>query len=193
MAGGDCPQVISSSHELQGGIWIHFKKSRLSDSLVKELELLEDIERVAFRLGGLEVYVIVGVLISTASYGSIISDGLEKLDNGTASAMSNVTLLVGASSTLLSLYATVIFCSSVLYGKTAVGMNRDDMYAYFMVATANQRYRAFQALSASLFLFSIEVLLVLGTRLPKNIYLRALHDYCLRSHIPGMRRVENSC
>ena len=42
------------------------------------------------------------------------------------------------------------------YGKTALGMDRDHMYVYFMKKTGPQRMRAFTGFTTSLLLFCIQ-------------------------------------
>lgn len=81
---------------------------------------------------------------------------------------------IGAASCLLGLYATVTFLISVVYGRTAVGLNKDAKYLEFMEKTQGHRSRAFLALSISLLLFSIQIVVVLGVPLDGNVDLPLL-------------------
>ena len=67
------------------------------------------------------------------------------------------------------LYVTVVFSLTILYGKTALGLSRDDEYYAFMDATVLQRFRAFQAFTAGLFLFAVSVVFEVCTRCPDDI------------------------
>ena len=75
-------------------------------------------------------------------------------------------LISGTAAALGGIYATVIFALCSLYGKTALGLNKDQMYEYFMSETVPQRRRAFKAFTASLLIFCIQVVLLFGMKSP---------------------------
>ena len=61
-------------------------------------------------------------------------------------------------------YSVVVFTLSSLYGKTALGMRRDDMYNQFMMGTGGARFRAFNAFKLSLWSFCIQVVILFAER-----------------------------
>jgi hypothetical protein len=70
-------------------------------------------------------------------------------------------LTTSALSALCGLYSTIVFSLCVLYGKTALGMRKDDMFEYFTKTTGKQRIRGFQAFSMSLQCFAGAVALTI--------------------------------
>jgi hypothetical protein len=76
-----------------------------------------------------------------------------------------ITQIAAGLSTICGLYATVVFSLTVLYAKSAIGLNRDATYTYFLKETG-MRVRGFQAFSASLLTFALEAGLVTFLRLP---------------------------
>lgn len=165
---------------LQGRINTSGQKVSDTDELVEELEEtlgdLEPLERQELRLGGFEPYILVSVLTAQASFEEISDveiswDKVFKtsslLDFSGESWYSIGILLSAAGATITGIYATVVFSLTILYGKTALGMDRDDDYYSFMDGTGLQRFRAFQAFTYSLFLFSISVLLEVTMRCPE--------------------------
>ena len=128
------------------------------------------LERAALRLDGLEIYAVVGALQAGTSVammqdlGELTPSGDEGVSLMTVAFATELIrfafLICGTAATLGGIYATVIFALCSLYGKTALGMNRDKMYEYFMQATGQQRFRAFQAFTTSLLLFCVQVLCI---------------------------------
>ena len=70
--------------------------------------------------------------------------------------------LVSGSACLSGIYATMVFSLSILYGKTALGVERDPQYDSFLENTLDIRIKAFRAFSLSLGLFAVLVVLVLA-------------------------------
>ena len=138
------------------------------------------LERSALRLDGLEVYAVVGALQAGTSVAMMQEVGIavaETVANSTSSAeqvpvdyVQNVIsicfLLCGTAAALGGIYATIIFALCSLYGKTALGMDRDHMYTYFMNKTGPHRFRAFNAFTNSLLLFCIQVILLFAMKVP---------------------------
>ena len=56
----------------------------------------------------------------------------------------------------------MVFSLSILYGKTALGVERDPQYDSFLENTLDIRIKAFRAFSLSLGLFAVLVVLVLA-------------------------------
>ena len=126
----------------------------------------EDVERMNMRLDGLEAYILVGALVSTTSFNDVLGSDFLTANGSLPYFCRYVTLIVSAMVTLLGLYATIIFASTILYGKTAMGLNRDRMFMHFMDKTRGQRIRGFNALAACIVLFGVEVCLIVADRIP---------------------------
>ena len=124
------------------------------------------LERAALRLDGLEIYAVVGALQAGTSVAMMQDlNGFEATPSAESASLTTVLatelirfafLICGVAATLGGIYATVIFALCSMYGKTALGMHRDRMYDYFMQATGQQRFRAFQAFTTSLLLFCVQ-------------------------------------
>jgi hypothetical protein len=146
------------------------------EELEETLGDLEPLERQELRLGGFEPYILVSVLTAQASFDLITGIDIKWDDFFKASSLldlasqtnwaSAITLFTAAGCTITGLYATVVFSLTILYGKTALGMDRDDEYYGFMDGTGLQRFRAFQAFTWTLFLFGVSVLLEVTERCP---------------------------
>jgi Ca2+-binding EF-hand superfamily protein len=145
------------------------------EEIEETLAQLEPLERQSFRLDGFDPYILVSVLTAGTSF-DVIKGYNVKWDTTVAkSTLAQVTqedwfmmvlLNTGAASTLCGAYAFVTFSLTVLYGKTALGLDKDDAYFEFLDSTGLQRYRAFQAFSASLSLFCVLVFLELFQKTP---------------------------
>ena len=137
-----------------------------SSGKVKVAEDLPDLERSAIRLDGIEIYSVIGALQAGTSVGLMQEVGINTLIDPLSAqvkefdmvwmCLSTIFLLCGTAATLGGIYSTVIFALCSLYGKTALGMNRDRMYVHFMKKTGDLRRRAFSGFTSSLLLFCIQ-------------------------------------
>ena len=87
--------------------------------------------------------------------------------------------------------ATVMFAMCAMYGKAALGLNRDLIYDHFMIKTGAQRMRAFNSLTTSLLLFCIQVVMMFGMKSPPQlrmpgVLLASLLIYCGRRDMNSM-------
>lgn len=64
----------------------------------------------------------------------------------------------------------MVFSLSILYGKTALGVERDPQYDSFLENTLDIRIRAFRAFSLALGLFAVMVGLVLAEDLSDMMF-----------------------
>jgi len=163
------------------------KKGDIKDSPVEDCTIpgdfdapgrrgeLVSLERKEIRLDGFEPYTLVSLLTASAFF-EVISDvhvdwdvifatshprdllGDEWLNAG--------ILLAGGGATITGVYATAIFSLTILYGKTALGLCRDDEHDKFLRATQLQRSRAFQSFSLGILLFYISFALEVCVRTP---------------------------
>lgn len=166
---GDDRQKLSSKSEKKN------QRQRLNDE--------EALNRQELRLGGFEPYVFVSVLSAQASYGEL---GLVEVNWDKIVAISSYSelleddwfklgvLIAAAGSTVAGLYSSVVFSLTILYGKTALGMDRDEEYFGFMERTSMQRYRAFKAFTWSLFLFLLSVVFEVSMKVGRTAKLPCL-------------------
>merc|ERR1712032_70375 len=128
------------------------------------LDELAPLERQMLRMEGLEQYVLVSVLTSTTSYGTITGTSL--LRDGAIDMISTFLLATSTVSTVCGVYSTVVFSMCVLYGKTALGLDKEDAYFYFMERTSLQRMRGFRAFEYSLLFFIVDIFLIGVDKMP---------------------------
>ena len=129
------------------------------------LEELAPLERHMLRMEGLDPYVLVSVLTSTASYNTIC--GIDLFPNGYFDITSTILLASSTASAVCGIYSTTVFSMSVLYGKTALGLDKEDLYYKFMESTRENRIRGYKAFSASLLLFLVNIFLIAIDKLPE--------------------------
>lgn len=126
------------------------------------------IEYTNMRLDGLDAYTLIGVLVSTTSFSGIGDSAFGEASGALPHFGRYIVLLAGVLSTLLGMYFTIVFASTVLYGKTAMGMGRVRAYHYFMDNTKDQRVQGFNALLTSVIFFAVEVCLKVADALPSQ-------------------------
>ncbi len=144
-------------------------------AIEESIEQLAPLERQSFRLQGFDPYILVSVLTAGESFDVVSSyhpdwEGMANkvsIDMLTQQDMyTEFLLVIGAASTLLGAYSAVTFSLTVLYGKTALGLEKDEAYYEFLDNTGLQRLRAFLAFTFSLGLFCIIVFLELLEKTP---------------------------
>ena len=125
-----------------------------------------ELQRQELRLNGFEPYVLVALLQAQASFEVMMSTtkSTSELDWH----FHGIFVFAGIS-TLAGIYTTVVFSLTVLYGKTAMGLNRDEAYYDFLDQTSQQRHRAFAAFTYGLFSFLSSVLLELCHKCPETL------------------------
>ena len=179
----------TSSKTGQGGI--STKKQQRPVFLTHE----RDFFRQEARLNSMDSYVLVSTLTASMSFGCLIGFSSHLDSTAVAAAVAAaarsipwITLsgctatarfvyqtlclaiqVVAGLSALCGLYATIIFSLTILYGKSALGAERDREYDRFLRRTVRARVHGTRCFSCSLALFAVEALLVLVER----TYLRA--------------------
>lgn len=134
-----------------------------------------DFFRQETRLESMESYALVSTLTSSMSFGALLSftpsltsKALFHIQGATAKFLYKSMLLaievVAGLSTLCGLYATLIFSLTILYGKSALGAERDVEYDEFLRSTVRARVHAFRSFTYSLGLFALLAMLVLVER-----------------------------
>jgi len=176
-----------------------------------------DFFRQEARLNSMDSYVLVSTLTASMSFGCLIGFS-PHLDSttGTAAAVAAAarhipwitsgctasarfvyqTLclaiqVVSGLSALCGLYATIIFSLTILYGKSALGAERDREYDRFLRRTVRARVHGTRCFSGSLALFAVEALLVNGEN-ASTLPLESSHFLCTKfslftsfPHLPG--------
>lgn len=134
-----------------------------------------DFFRQSTRLASMDNYVLVSTLTASMSFGALLnftpsaaSKALVHIQSPSVWLLYKfVTLaiqVVSGLSTLFGLYATIIFSLTILYGKSALGAERDIEYDVFLRETTRARRDGFRAFSVSLGLFCLDAVLLLVER-----------------------------
>ena len=145
------------------------------EEIEETIEELGPLERQNFRLQGFDPYILVAVLTAGESFDVVQSYKPEWGQLAEVKSIADVTpqdwymellLAIGCASTLFGIYAAVTFSLTILYGRTAIGLKRDEAFYEFLDTTGLQRFRGFKAFSSSLGLFCIIVFLELVEKTP---------------------------
>jgi len=133
-----------------------------------------DIDREVVRMESLEVYILVAELTSIAAFSTVL--GIVRPNIGSQYIEELIfyylILFFSSMSAISGLYATGVFSLCVLYGKTALGINRDSMYQIFVMRTNIYRIRGFRAFTASLLLFSLQILTITCKKIGGPLFIR---------------------
>mmetsp|Transcript_17211 Transcript_17211/g.23661 ORF Transcript_17211/g.23661 Transcript_17211/m.23661 type:complete len:258 (-) Transcript_17211:416-1189(-) len=136
------------------------------------------------KLDGLEPYVLVSAITSTASFevitqGNYFSDNtILSADGSSINLLKAMLLLTSTLSSTLGLYALGVFSFSILYSKAALAREYDDaldIYEEFLTKTAKYRYKGFICFYRSLQLFILNLFLFAFGYLPgEDVHLSAV-------------------
>ena len=146
----------------------------LADMKPKLLVHERDFFRQSTRIQAWDEYVLVSILCTSISYGALQTFQLNPDHVGIflyESVLKTTIQVVAGMAVLSGLYSTMVFSLSILYGRTALGMERDEQYDSFLENTQDIRDAAFKAFSISLALFATLVVLVLAEDLPLIMHL----------------------
>jgi hypothetical protein len=139
----------------------------------KELNHERDFFRVSTRVQAWDEYVIVSILCTSICYTSLSSkDNINPTHVGDffyETILQTAIQLTAGAAVLFGIYSTMVFSISILYGKTALGLEQDPQFDNFLDSTAEIRKRAFQSFSCSLGLFALMVVLKLAVILPLTV------------------------
>jgi len=128
-----------------------------------------DFFRQEARVSAWSEYVLVSVLCTSVSFNALQSFQLQPGHQGIALFENFFVPFIKATagfSSLNGIYATMVFALSILYCKTALGLEEDQEYDNFLQNTLVQRKQAFQSFSAGLGLFTILVIFIMAESLP---------------------------
>lgn len=142
-----------------------------STTKAKALNHERDYHRQSTRIESFDQYTLISILCCGTAYYSLdrsvltLNPDLEGFYFFEVILRNAIQITAGASA-LCGLYATMVFSVSILYGKAALGMERDLQYDSFLHETGDLRIKAFWAFSLSLGLFALMVALMLASNLP---------------------------
>jgi hypothetical protein len=141
----------------------------LAEIRPKELIHERDFFRVSTRVQAWDEYVIVSILCTSICYSSLQMDRINPDHEGIflyETVLRTAIQLLSGLAVLCGIYSTMVFSISILYGKTALGLEQDPEFDNFLDNTMEIRKRAFLSFSYSLGLFAAVVVLVLTEVLP---------------------------
>jgi hypothetical protein len=145
-----------------------------ADIRPKELNHERDFFRVSTRVQAWDEYVIVSILCTSICYSSLSSRAINPDHVGDffhETVLRTAIQITAGAAVLFGIYSTMVFSTSILYGKTALGLEQDPQFDNFLDNTAEIRKRAFQSFSYSLGLFALMVVLNLAEVLPLSVQL----------------------
>jgi hypothetical protein len=171
----------------------YYKNEEESEEESEEEEAAADpsdtMERTTIRLDGLEVYAVVAALTSATSIACF--DTFDCQDWVALVNEWRVVELIGDFMFLVSsgtgivagLHATLVFSLMTMYGRTAVGMDRDDAFVIFFSKTGMQRYRGFQSFLYSLYAFLVQVVIMITSKCPAETRVIAFFVILFSMHL----------
>lgn len=135
-----------------------------------------DYFRQATRIQAWDEYVLVSVLCTSISFGALQDFAVNPDHEGLffyEFFVKSLIQLTAGLACLSGLYSTMVFSLCILYGKTALGLEKDAQYDAFLDNTGEIRIAGFRAFSGALAFFAILVLLVLSEKLPLVMHIPA--------------------
>lgn len=136
-----------------------------------------NIERDSIRMDGLEVYAVVSALTSATLYQCFESfDGKDwgimwEESRYLHLAADVLYLFSSATGILAGLHATLIFSLMTMYGRTAIGMGREDAFTILFEKTGLVRLHGFLTFIWSLYAFLIQVGIMITMKTPMSLRL----------------------
>jgi hypothetical protein len=131
-----------------------------------------NVERCTVRLDGLEVYAVVSALTCATLYQCF--ESFESVDwillykewRFVELVVDAIFLASSATGIICGLHSTLVFSLMTMYGRTAIGMGRDDAFLTFFQNTGKQRFRGFQTFLWSLYSFLVQVVITIASKAP---------------------------
>ena len=131
---------------------------------------LQELDRACVRLDGIEMYAIISALTCATSiscFDNYDPTPLSVILNERAVFTALAELLyysTGAVGMMTGLHATLIFSLVTMYGRTAVGIDRDDAFNSFFANTGPQRFNGFRSFKISLYCFMTQLSFLIGRK-----------------------------
>jgi hypothetical protein len=143
-------------------------------STPKDLVHERDFFRVSTRVQAFDEYVIVSILCTSICYTSLTSTVIHPDHVGIflyETVLRTAIQCTAGAAVLFGIYSTMVFSISILYGKTALGLEQDKEFDSFLDSTVDIRKNAFLSFSYSLGFFALMVVLNLAQVLPTVMHL----------------------
>lgn len=131
---------------------------------------LQELDRACVRLDGIEVYAIVSALTCATSISCFDNYdptplGVILKERAAFTLISELLYYVsGALGMMTGLHATLIFSLVTMYGRTALGINRDDAFNEFFSNTGPARFNGFRSFKYSLYCFMTQLCFLIGNK-----------------------------
>lgn len=132
------------------------------------------LDRKQVRLDGLEVYAVVSAVTAGTMVAVFDSyhpgDITELLYQGRYLEVLTSLIFLGTGTVgiVCGLHCIFVFSLITMYGRTALGMDRDDALEDFFGATGLQRYHGFQTFVGSLYSLMIQLIIVIASKVSVN-------------------------
>ena len=149
------------------------QKAENNDNASKDDDDL-GLDRKQVRLDGLEVYAVVSAVTAGTMVAVFDSyhpgDITELLHQGRFLEVLTSVIFLGTGTVgiVCGLHCIFIFSLVTMYGRTALGMDRDDALEDFFGATGLQRYHGFQTFMGSLYSLMIQLIIVIASKVSTN-------------------------
>jgi hypothetical protein len=133
-----------------------------------------DFERKQVRLDGLEVYAVVSALTAGTLVDVFDSyhpgDIVDLFTGGRYLEvfLSTVFMVTGTFGIVCGLHCIFVFSLVTMYGRTALGMERDDALEIFFANTGLQRIHGFRTFVGSLYSLMIQMIIVITAKVSNN-------------------------
>jgi len=131
---------------------------------------LQELDRACVRLDGIEVYAIVSALTCATSISCFDNYDPTPInvilrERAVFTVLAELFYYVtGAVGMITGLHATLIFSLVTMYGRTAVGIDRDDAFNSFFANTGPQRFHGFRSFKLSLYCFMTQLTFLIGRK-----------------------------
>mmetsp|Transcript_9073 Transcript_9073/g.18838 ORF Transcript_9073/g.18838 Transcript_9073/m.18838 type:complete len:391 (+) Transcript_9073:97-1269(+) len=140
------------------------------DDQTESTDNMQALDRACVRLDGIEVYAIVSALTCATA--------INCFDNYNPTPLSVIVqeravftllsemfyYLSGALGMMTGLHATLIFSLVTMYGRTALGIDRDDAFNDFFANTGPARFNGFWSFKLSLYCFMTQLSFLIGQK-----------------------------
>ena len=157
-------------------------KSTNSNEEPPDVDHSQVLDRKRDRLDGLEVYAVVsaisaGTMVAVFdSYQPAGGDVFDLFHHGRylEFLMSTIFLVTGSIGIVCALHCIFIFSLVTMYGRTAIGMDRDDALDVFFAGTGVQRFHGFKTFVGSLYALMFQLIVVITSKVSDKPFVHLL-------------------
>ena len=157
-------------------------KSTNSNEEPPDVDHSQVLDRKRDRLDGLEVYAVVsaisaGTMVAVFdSYQPAGGDVIDLFYHGRYLdfLMSAIFLVTGSIGIVCALHCIFVFSLVTMYGRTAIGMDRDDALDIFFAGTGVQRFHGFKTFVGSLYALMFQLIVVITSKVSDKPFVHLL-------------------